>query len=98
MGYFESSPIHTIEHSLKETSGEGSKEFTGPCLEISGIHKYHCPLVMTCKDNSWEISIGSLHEKQKNPLMKLPTSCSKFSREGVLKHLILWIAADDQVC
>ncbi|KAF9502668.1 hypothetical protein BS47DRAFT_1403270 [Hydnum rufescens UP504] len=28
--------------------------------------------------------------------MNQPTSHSKFSREGVLKHLIQWIAADDQ--
>ena len=67
----------------------------------SHLEKRHpTQYVSACKDNNWEILIPSLREKPKGSHTEHTTSMlwPEFSREGLLTHLIQWIAADDQIC
>jgi hypothetical protein len=63
------------------------------------IEKYHADeYIEACNENGWEVAIASLREKYKQMhATKLQATREAFTTEGLLKRLVHWITADDQV-
>jgi hypothetical protein len=66
------------------------------------LEKYHVnEYLNACTTHGWTIAIDSLcmtYKKQKEQeLAHKQNTKESFTRDGLLKHLVHWIAADDQV-
>lgn len=54
--------------------------------------------IRVCKQNNWEIKIASARQSQLEIASPLDAQRTPFSKLAFIQHLVMFIAANDQVC